>query len=180
MTSILKLLAGLTIFAVTAGCVHQPIQPAPEPVEKEEIQFIQAPEDDLVELMRYFDALQGKTKAEILEEYNYANSHYRESANLLQRLKLVLLLLLPDTGFQSNRVALGLMENLPAQFESTAATITFKDLLVMLLKRQRAANVQIENLSEKLRSTEAEVEMLKSKIDAIKHIEKQLMRKITP
>jgi len=61
-----------------------------------------------------------------------------------------------------------------------AATITFKDLLVMLLKRQRAANVQIENLSEKLRSTEAEAGMLKSKIDAIKHIEKQLMRKITP
>lgn len=97
-----------------------------------------------------------------------------------QRLKLLILLLLPNTSFQSNRVALNLVENLPEQTETTPDTTAFKNLLVLLLKRQRAANLQIQNLSEKLRSAETEVKTLKNKINAIKIIEKDLMRNNTP
>lgn len=181
MTSIFKLLTELTIFiAALAGCVHTPVQPAPEPAKKTEIQIIQAPEDDLHELMRYYDSLQNKTKAELLQEYKYASSHYRESTDLQQRLKLLLLLLLPNTSFQSDRAALNLVENASEQLEATPAMMSFRNLLVMLLKRQRAAKVQIENLSGKLQSTEAEVMTLRNKINAIKNIERQLMRKNTP
>jgi len=87
---------------------------------------------------------------------------------------------LPNTGFQTTQGALKLMETLPEQVEPSAPdTIAFKKLLVTLLKQQRAAKVQIENLTEKLHSSEAEIKTLKSKINAIKNIEKHLMRKNT-
>lgn len=176
MTYIFKLLTGLTLFMVITGCIHTPSQSEYEPAEQAGIPVVQ---DDLSELMHYYDSLQNKSRTELLEEYKYANSHYQESTDIRQRLKLLILLLLPNTSFQSNRVALDLMENLPEQTETTPDTTAFKNLLVLLLKRQRAANLQVQNLSEKLRAAEAEVKTLKSKIDAIKDIEKDLMRKNT-
>jgi len=179
MTPIFKLLTGLTLSVMLTGCVHTPVQPADEPSEQAEIRIIQEG-SDLSELMHYYDSLQNKSRTELLEEYKYANSHYRESTDMQQRLKLLILLLLPNTSFQSNRVALNLVEDLPEQAETTPDTTAFKNLLVLLLKRQRAANVQIQSLSEKLRATEAEVKTLKNKINAIKIIEKDLMRNNTP
>ena len=160
--------------------MHTPVQPVDEPSEQAEIRIIQESGSDLSELMHYYDSLQNKSRTELLEEYKYANSHYRESTDMQQRLKLLILLLLPNTSFQSNRVALNLVEDLPEQAETTPDTTAFKNLLVLLLKRQRAANLQIQNLSEKLRSAETEVKTLKNKINAIKIIEKDLMRNNTP
>ncbi|MCC6917390.1 MAG: hypothetical protein IT527_08815 [Nitrosomonas sp.] len=169
----------IVLSAVLAGCVHPPAQPVQVPV-REEIHIIRESENSLSELMHYYDSLQGMSKAALLKEYKYANSHYRESTDIQQRLKLLLLLTLPNTGFQTTQGALKLMETLPEQVEPSAPdTIAFKKLLVTLLKQQRAAKVQIENLTEKLHSSEAEIKTLKSKINAIKNIEKHLMRKNT-
>lgn len=182
MTYIFKLLTGLTLSLILAGCTHTPAQPVHESSEQAEIQIIQEPGpwSDLNELMHYYDSLQSKSRTELLEEYKYANSHYRESTDMQQRLKLLILLLLPNTSFQSNRTALNLVENLPEQIETTPDTTAFRNLLVLLLKRQWTANLHIQNLSEKLRASEAEVRTLKSKINAIKNIEKDLMRNNTP
>lgn len=180
MTYTFKLLTGLTLSVMLTGCMHTPVQPVDEPSEQAEIRIIQESGSDLSELMHYYDSLQNKSRVELWEEYKYANSHYRESTDMQQRLKLLILLLLPNTSFQSNRVALNLVEDLPEQAETTPDTTAFKNLLVLLLKRQRTANLQIQNLSEKLRSAETEVKTLKNKINAIKIIEKDLMRNNTP
>ena len=179
MTHIFKLLTGLTLSVMLTGCTYTPVRPADELSEQAEIRIIQEPRNDLSELMHYYDSLQDKSRMELLEEYKYVNSHHQESTDIQQRLKLLILLLLPNTSFQSNRVALSLVENLPEQIETTPDTIAFKNLLVLLLKRQRAANLQIQSLSEKLRAAEAEVKTLRNKINAIKIIEKDLMRNNT-
>lgn len=178
MTSIFKLMTGWVILPIIlTGCVHPPAQPVQTRVE-EKIHIIREPESGLSELMRYYDSLRAMSKEALLEEYKYANSHYRESADIQQRLKLLLLLTLPNTGFQTMQGALKLMETLPEQTETPAPdTIAFKNLLVALLRQQRTAKIQIENLTEKLHSSEAEIKILKSKINAIKDIEKHLMRK---
>ncbi|SFU73025.1 hypothetical protein SAMN05216339_10916 [Nitrosomonas eutropha] len=176
MKTICKLLTGLILITALSGCMRTLVQPVHQPSEHTETRIIQEP-DDLGELMRYYSSLQDKSRSELIEEYQYANSHYRDSIDAHQRLKLLILLLLPDTGFQSTRAALDLMENPPEQIETTPATTAFKNLLVLLLKQQRAANFKIQNLSMKLRTTEAEVKTLQDKINAIKNIEKHFMRK---
>ena len=180
MTSIFKLMIGwITLSMVLTGCVHSPTQLVEIPVQ-EEIHIIREPDGGLIELMRYYDSLRAMPRTVLLEEYKYANSHYRESADIQQRLKLLILLTLPNTSFQNTHSALRLMETLPEQAEApTPDTVAFKNLLVTLLKQQRAAKVKIESLTEKLHSTEAEIKILKSKINAIKDVEKYLMRKNT-
>lgn len=178
MRVICKLSAALILATALAGCMQSIVQPSHQLSGHTGTRIIQEP-DDLGELMRYFDSLQDKSSAELLEEYQYASSHYRDSLDIQQRLKLLLLLLLPNTGFQSTHAALDLAENPPDGVETTPVTDTFKNLLVLLLKQQRAANFRIQNLSEKLRATETEVKILQDKINAIKNIEKNLMRKGT-
>jgi len=178
MKIICKLSIVLTLVMMLSGCMPSIVRAPHQPPGHAETRIIQEP-DDLGELMRYFSTLQDKSGAELFEEYQYANSHYRDSIDIQQRLKLLLLLLLPDTGFQSTRTALDLMENPPDGIEATPVTDAFKNLLVLLLKQQRAANLKIQNLSERLRVTETEVKTLQDKINAIKNIEKNLMRKGT-
>lgn len=174
-----NILVTLTLITVLSGCTPSITRPSLQsPGRHTETRIIQEP-DDLAELMRYFSSLQDKSSAELLEEYQYANSHYRDSIDMRQRLKLLLLLLLPNTNFQSTRAALDLIENPPAEVETTPVTSAFKNLLVLLIKQQRAANLKIQNLSEKLRITESEVKVLRDKINAIKSIEKNLIRKDT-
>lgn len=178
MKTVCKLLTGLALITLLPGCMHTSVQPAHSPPDPEEPWLVRET-DDLGELMHYYSSLQDKSGSELIEEYQYANIHYRDSADLQQRLKLLLLLLLPNTGFQSTHAALDLMKNTPEQIETTPATTAFRDLLISLLKQQRAANLKIRNLTEKVRTTEAEVKILQNKINAIKDIEKNFMRKST-
>lgn len=176
MKTACKLLTGLVLIMLLPGCMHTSVQPGLS--SDPEDGFVQET-DDLGELMRYYSSLQDKSGSELIEEYQYANHHYRDSIDIQQRLKLLMLLLLPNTGFQSMHAALDLMENTSEQIETTPATAAFKDLLVLLLKQQQAANFKVQNLTEKVRTTEAEVKILQNKIDAIKTIEKHFMRKST-
>ena len=169
--------AGLILIAALFGCAQISNQlNAQSANEPEKIEIFQEP-DDLIELMHYYNSLQTKSSIELAEEYQYANSHYHDSIDIQQRLKLVILLLLPDTKFQSTRTALTLIENLPDQDKIAPAAIGFRDMLLLLLKQHQADNVKIQDLSTKLRMARTEVKALQDKIDAIKNIEKNLMRK---
>ncbi len=151
-----------------------------KPSAHTEIPAVQEPQDDLNELMHYYNSLQDKSELELAWEYNYANSHYRESTDTRERLKLLMLLLLPNTNFQSIPTALDLLENSPQPAELSSSLAAFENILTLLLKQQESANIQVQNLSAKLRATEAEVKILQNKIDAIKNIEKNLMRRNAP
>jgi len=177
MTKIYQSLAGLILFTLFTGCTLIGHKPPPDYTETQTTQHSQS---DLDEVMRYYDSLRNKSEQELTEEYNYADNHYRESIDARQRLKFLILLLLPNTDFQNIRTALDLLENPPQQTETTPDMTAFKNLLTLLLKQQQTAGLQVQNLSAKLRATEAEVKTLQNKINAIKNIEKNLMRRNTP
>lgn len=170
---------GLILNVALVGCAQIANQPGmPLINESAQIKILQEP-DNLGELMRYYSWLQTQSNEVLTEEYQYANNHYRDSIDIQQRFKLAILLLLPNTEFYDIHGALDLIENLPNQNKITPATIGFKDILVLLLEQQQTANIKIRYLSAKLRTTEVEVKTLQEKIEAIKNIEKNMMRKDT-
>jgi hypothetical protein len=163
----------MILLMLFAGCTHSLLKPPVEP----EILVTQAPQDDLNDLMHYYSSLLNKSALELAWEYNYANNHYRESMDSQERLKFLILLLLPDTHFQNVQAALDILENPPQTVEFSPNLAAFENLLVLLLKKQQSANSQAEQLSVKLRATETQVKILQDRIDAIKNIEKNLLRR---
>lgn len=155
------------------GCAHNSPKPSAEP----ETQTSQAPQDDLNELMRYYSLLQNKSALELAWEYNYANNHYRESTDSQERLKFLILLLLPDTPFYNTQAALDLLANPLKPAGSSPNLTAFESILMLLLKQQQSANDKAKQLSIKLRATEAQVKILQDRINAIKNIEKNLLRR---
>lgn len=163
----------MILLMLLAGCAHSLLKPPVEP----EIPVTQAPQDDLNELMHYYSSLLNKSALELAWEYNYANNHYRESMDSQERLKFLILLLLPDTHFQNVQAALDILENPPQTVEFSPTLAAFENFLVLLLKKQQSASNQAEQLSVKLRATETQVKILQDRIDAIKNIEKNLLRR---
>lgn len=165
----------MILLMLLAACTHTLLKPPIEP----EIPVTQAPQDHLNDLMHYYSSLLNKSVLELAWEYNYANNHYRESTDAQERLKFMILLLLPDTRFQNLQAALDILENPPQTVEFLPTLAAFKNLLVLLLKKQQSASSQAEQLSAKLRATETQVKILQDRIDAIKNIEKNLLRRNT-
>jgi hypothetical protein len=170
-----RILLVMILLMLLAGCTHSLLKPPVEP----EIPVTQAPQDDLNELMHYYSSLLNKSALELAWEYNYANNHYRESMDSQERLKFLILLLLPDTHFQNIQAALDILENPPQTVEFSPNLAAFENFLVLLLKKQQSASSQAEQLSVKLRATETRVKILQDRIDAIKNIEKNLLRRNT-
>jgi hypothetical protein len=166
----------MILLMLFAGCTHSLLKPPVEP----EIPVAQAPQvplNDLNDLMHYYSSLLNKSALELAWEYNYANNHYRESMDSQERLKFLILLLLPDTHFRNVQAALDILENPPQTVEFSPNLAAFEKFLVLLLKEQQSASSQAEQLSVKLRATETQVKILQDRIDAIKNIEKNLLRR---
>lgn len=171
---LLLLLLGLTFFILLTGCVHT--QPKTL-TESETLANQQVPQDDLNELMRYYHLLQQKSALELAWEYNYAHSHYKNSTEIQERYKFLMLLLLPNSQFGNTQSALDMLENPPEMIEPSSNLAAFRDILLALLKEQQSATDQQQHLAAKLRAAEIQVKALQEKINVIKDIEKNLMRR---
>ncbi|MGG7055549.1 hypothetical protein [Nitrosomonas sp. ANs5] len=170
----LLLLLGLTFFILLTGCMHTPPKAL---AESEILAKQQVSQDDLNELMHYYHLLRQKSALELAWEYNYANNHYKNSAEMQERYKFLMLLLLPNTQFRNVQSALDMLENLPEMIEPSSNLAAFRDILLALLKEQQSATDRQQQLAAKLRATEIQVKALQEKIDVIKDLEKNLMRR---
>lgn len=170
----LLLLLGLIFFILLAGCTHTPPKAL---AESEILANQQVPQDDLNELMHYYHLLQQKSDLELAWEYNYANSHYKNSTEIQEQYKFLMLLLLPNTQFRNVQSALDMLENLPEMIKPSSNLTAFREILLALLKEQQSATDQQQQLAAKLRATEIQVKALQEKINAIKDLEKNLMRR---
>lgn len=168
---------GISVVALVvllAGCTH--MHKPPDALEA--MQMVQkTPESELDELMRYYDSLSDRSEAELNLEYDHTETQYREKPNIQHRLRLLILLLLPDTDFQDTKAVLALLEAPASSMDVALEIVAFENLLKQLLEQQKNSEQKIQNLSSKLRAAGAEVKTLRDKIDAIKNIEKNLMRK---
>lgn len=181
MSILSKVRSLLIIYAALVGCTATPTHQSPAISTEQTSQHDEFDQfSNLDELMQYHDFLQEKNTFQLSWEHNYAKNHFKNSPNPENRLKYILLISLPNTAFTDSHAALDLLNNWPEEITLPPNLASFKKLLTILLSEQQIARSNARNLTQKLKASEEQIQTLQNRINAIKSIEMNPIRRIAP
>lgn len=131
--------------------------------------------------VRYYACLGTLADADINKEYLSTNRSFSVTGSDSDRVRLAMLLSLPDTGFRSMATALDLLQHLPAGTASAPSELQdIAAMLARLFAQQLRADGAVDDLTRALAAEKAHAEFLQGKIDAVKDLEINLIHRDQP
>lgn len=133
------------------------------------------------DMLRYSRCLSSLPPAKLAAEYLSVSRHFRQTGNGADRIKLALLLSMPDTAFHDSAAALRLLA--PAPHQSADVPDGLRDLADMLsltLRRQLAAEQRMHSLETDLAAAKLHASALQLKIDSVKKLERTMTQRDAP
>lgn len=128
--------------------------------------------------MLYYDHLRKQPATELAKEYDKARQDFAKTRSELNRVKVALLLSLPNAPFHDTLAALNLLNELPKETKDAPSGLrSFANFLGVLLAEQQRAINSADDLSQKLKDEQKRARALQEKVDAIKNMEKNLIRR---
>ncbi|ABB74463.1 hypothetical protein SAMN05216403_10886 [Nitrosospira multiformis ATCC 25196] len=158
------------------ACVAVESVESPQAVEPAPTELVVTGQMD--DMMEFYDSIRRQSPAEVSRVYDKAKQSFMRNKSDTNRARLVLLLILPNTSFRDVTSAMHLLNEWPKDSKSANNLQSFKNLLIGLLAEQQRLNHSIEELSQKLKDEQKRVETLQSQIDAIKSMEKNLLKEL--
>ena len=133
------------------------------------------------EVVRYYTYLGSLNEANLFNEYQIARSHFAASNGISDRLKLVLLLTIPNTSFHNPKEAINLLKSRPVETTNNSSEFSgIANLLDMLLTQQQQTNEQLTDLKKSLAEERSHSKLLQEKIDAVKNMEIKMIQREQP
>jgi hypothetical protein len=173
----LRILAVSLLCTTLVACSSVPVIPAEtacvavSPVLSQPLQPLKV--GRLEQLMLDYDDLSKLSVMELSNAYQNANQDFAQTASNASRLRLAMLLTLPDTSFHDTTAALNLLNNWPKDENASPSALRgFVHLLSTLLVQQQRSVNAFSEMEKKLKEEQKRTEALQSKIDAIKDMEK--------
>lgn len=165
------LMLALLLGACTATTAPQP---TPQPVRTPALVSCQPVKENpkLGEIMRYYSHISALAAPDVVSEYNTVSQSFSKNPTNTERIKLAMLLSLPNTAFHNTAAALDLLETWPDQ--PSDASSNLHDLARFfggLLAQQKQADETMNDLGKALASEKLHSKSLQGKIDAIKAFE---------
>jgi hypothetical protein len=161
----------VAILALLVGCVAVPEnQPAPCPPPSEVV--VTGQMDDM---MQYYDSLRKQSSSELAKIYDRVKQNFGQNKSDANRIRLALLLTLPNTSFRDVSAALHLLNDWPRDSKHVNNLQSFRNLLAALLAEQQRLSNNLEEASQKLKEEQKRADTLQHQIDAIKSMEKNLI-----
>ena len=146
------------------------LSPLPQPI------LVQIVPDPLTAILHDYDTLRQLPAAQLSQEYQKTAQEFTQTSSDTNRIRLAILLTLPDTPFHDNTAALNLLTNWPKTQQATdPALARFAHMLSTLLQQQQRTTSTVSDLTQKLKEQQNHADQLQSKIDAIKSMEKNLV-----
>jgi hypothetical protein len=130
------------------------------------------------DMMEFYDSIRKQSPAELSRVYDKAKQSFIRNKSDTNRARLVLLLILPNTSFRDVTSATHLLNEWPKDSKSANNLQSFRNLLAGLLAEQQRLSHSVEELSQKLKDEQKRAETLQSQIDAIKSMEKNLLKEL--
>lgn len=127
------------------------------------------------DMMSFYDTVRKQSPAELAQVYEKVKQNFVRNKSDANRARLVLLLILPNTSIRDVNSAIHLLSEWPRDGKSASSLQSFRNLLASLLAEQQRLHQSVEELSQKLKEEQKRSETLKSQIDAIKSMEKNLI-----
>ena len=122
--------------------------------------------------MRYYDTLSGLSGTALFTEYQNASLEFSHSGSDLDRVKVGVLLALPNTSFHDLQASLNLLNT--AVIKDPGLKSLAGMLGGALLQEQQSENA-VRDLAQMLKDEKKHSESLQGKIDAIKSMEKSFI-----
>ncbi|BBP05061.1 hypothetical protein TPL01_18650 [Sulfuriferula plumbiphila] len=128
--------------------------------------------------MLYYDYLHKQPAAELVKEYDKARQSLAQARTDVNRVRVALLLVLPNAPFHDTTAALGLLNELTKETKTASPGLRgLAGMMAMLIAEQQRANNNVEDLSQKLKDEQKRADQLQGKVDGIKNMEKNLIRR---
>jgi hypothetical protein len=129
------------------------------------------------DMMEFYESLRKLSAAELSRVYDKVKQNFVQNKSDSNRIRLVLLLAMPHTSFRDVNSALYLLNEWPRGEAKTFNHLwSFRNLLLAQLMEQQRLGNSVDELSQKLRDEQKRVETMQNQIDAIKSMEKNLLR----
>jgi len=158
--------------ATLSACASLPGQSHPAKTGWASSLIVTSPAD---ELLLYFDYLRKQPAAELAKEYDKARQSLTQARTDVNRIRLALLLALPNTSFHDTAAALTLVnESLKDTRSPSSGLHGLANLLSASLTEQQRIT---DDLSQKWKDEQKRADGLQDKVDAIKNMEKNLIRR---
>lgn len=122
---------------------------------------------DVDEALRYSQRIKKLTPAELTKEYEQVSQAFARSKSDLGRVRLALLLSLPNTSFSDDGVALNLLKEWLKESKPPYTGL-------------RAFGFFLSGTLEEKREADKRADALQKKLDALKSMEKNLMQREKP
>jgi hypothetical protein len=160
------------VVLMLGGCA---ILPHAHPVAPSQQEVVLTGQMD--DMMEFYESLRKLSATELSRVYDKVKQNFVQNKSDANRARLVLLLIMPNTSFRDVTSALYLLNEWP-RGEAKAFThlLSFRNLLAAQLMEQQRLSSNVEELSQKLRDEQKRVETMQNQIDAIKSMEKNLLR----
>lgn len=123
------------------------------------------------ELMLYYDYLRKQSAVALVKEYDTARQSLAQSRTDMNRIRVALLVALPNAPFHDTAAALGLLN------EVSKETKTASPGLRGLASMMAALIAEQQGLSQKLKEEQKRADALQGQVNAIKNMEKNLIRR---
>ena len=164
----------VTVLMFLAACVA--LESRPPTVEPSTTELVVTGQMD--DMMEFYDSIRKQSPTELGRVYEKAKQSFIQNKSDTNRARLVLLLILPNTSFRDVTSAMHLLNEWPKDSKSANNLQSFRNLLAGLLTEQQRLNHSIEELSQKLKDEQKRAETLQSQIDAIKSMERNLLKEL--
>ncbi len=129
----------------------------------------------------YYTCIGSLSQPDLATEYNATKESYTKTGSDSDRVKLAMLLSLPNTSFQSIAEALKLLQDPPANPASPPPALhNLARMLNVLLTEQQRESDTSNDLAKALAAEKAHSEFLQGKIDAVKNLEINMIHRDQP
>lgn len=164
------------IFALLLGACTATTapQPTPQPVHTPAMAYCPPAKENpkLGEIIRYYSHISALALPDAVSEYNAVSMNFSKNPNNTGRIKLAMLLSLPNTAFHNTAAALDLLETWPDQPDNSSSDLhDLARFFGALLAQQKQADEAVNDLGKALASEKMHAKSLQGKIDAIKAFE---------
>lgn len=142
----------------------------------------------LNEAVRYYTCIGSLPAPDLATEYTATMHSYSKTGSDSDRIRLAMLLSLPDTSFHNTAEALKLLESFPGNLPGKPAAPPSAEpalhhlarMLSMILAEQQRENDILNELAKALAAEKAHSDFLQGKIDAIKNLEINMIHRDQP
>jgi DNA repair ATPase RecN len=160
------------------GCGNLKVMHQASPAEIQREESLVLKDSDIKSVLEYYRHLYSLNEEELNREYSQAQQTLSESNQLIDRIRLALLLSMPRAPFKEYDRSLTLVKdylNDPSQQDSRLKD--FLSILSSFIQELKSQDERYQKLDQKLKEEKKQREALEQKLEELKTIEKNLLER---